>query len=790
MKNVFKLSAIAIAIIVSSSALQAAPMPPLMQPDLATNVQQLIPVLQKTPELVPHKAPVVQQVPVRPNAPMAQKTAEFIPYKEVVAQQQVPSRPKAPTEQKVPELVPHKAPIAQQFPVRPNAPMAQKTPEFIPYKEVVAQQQVPSRPKATVVQKTPHKAPVAQQVPHKAPLEQTTVTQKVPTLVVHKTSVVVPHKPALSENNLKKNATHLVISEISASPRKMSRRWFEIYNGTPGAVDLGGYAIDVRANELGSPDNSLDKKRFYLPKNISIASGHYIIIQAAEYGLYETFKGSGNGQSNAKNTDQLITLSQDGYTPFWNNDNGSIELIKKFNNQTIDVVKFGSVTLMPKVASQWKGSSAVEIEKKSLVRDINNTDTNTAQDWKGSLFPTPDGVNDLTNCELDEDGDGIPDCAEVEGATYAGMPLYKWGARQDQKDIFIEIDHMRSLDKGITPQREALEKVKAAFAKHDYVIHFDTGSLYHSEAGISQDDFDLGGGNEVPFAKSIAFKTTRQVQTSFYDYKAKHMDLRRRQVFFYMLFANSQEASGLRGSSGIAELNGNDTIITLGDWNLTRQTEATTNVLINFQASTIMHEFGHNLGLDHGGDNSINNKPNYYSIMNYLYQLPGLSTIGNREGDRFYMHAFPKNKSCANQALINGPQDDYHNFKIDYSNGTGKSIDEAHLNEAQGIGRDITSGIDFNCNGTLTDNSVDLKIIELQKWDKIAYAWVKNNHRIIMHDYDDWGNIDINFQKYKAGSSDVPFYDANNEIDTPQEDDFLLKDKQETVIETNHRLNM
>jgi len=37
------------------------------------------------------------------------------------------------------------------------------------------------------------------------------------------------------------------------------------------------------------------------------------------------------------------------------------------------------------------------------------------------------------------------------------------------------------------------------------------------------------------------------------------------------------------------------------------------------QESTFMHEFGHTIGLYHGGsDPDINNKPNYISIMNYL----------------------------------------------------------------------------------------------------------------------------------------------------------------------------
>ena len=44
-----------------------------------------------------------------------------------------------------------------------------------------------------------------------------------------------------------------------------------------------------------------------------------------------------------------------------------------------------------------------------------------------------------------------------------------------------------------------------------------------------------------------------------------------------------------------------------------------------FQARSLMHELGHTLGLVHGGNQSLNDlnyKPNYLSVMNYLYLFP------------------------------------------------------------------------------------------------------------------------------------------------------------------------
>jgi hypothetical protein len=55
-------------------------------------------------------------------------------------------------------------------------------------------------------------------------------------------------------------------------------------------------------------------------------------------------------------------------------------------------------------------------------------------------------------------------------------------------------------------------------------------------------------------------------------------------------------------------------MVTLGRWSTPGGTE-------NQQVGTFMHELGHSLGLGHGGGDEINFKPNYFSIMNYLWQL-------------------------------------------------------------------------------------------------------------------------------------------------------------------------
>ena len=55
------------------------------------------------------------------------------------------------------------------------------------------------------------------------------------------------------------------------------------------------------------------------------------------------------------------------------------------------------------------------------------------------------------------------------------------------------------------------------------------------------------------------------------------------------------------------------------------------------QASTLMHELGHNFGLRHGPAFLSNNmvtvqncQPNFQSVMNYVFQIRGL-TVGDNE---------------------------------------------------------------------------------------------------------------------------------------------------------------
>ncbi|MFG2814415.1 hypothetical protein [Streptomyces sp. NPDC048410] len=79
-------------------------------------------------------------------------------------------------------------------------------------------------------------------------------------------------------------------------------------------------------------------------------------------------------------------------------------------------------------------------------------------------------------------------------------------------------------------------------------------------------------------------------------------------IFHYAISAHNLQAG--TPSSGIAPTPGSDLIVSLGSF-------ANQVGTVAEQAGTFLHELGHNLNLEHGGDQNVNNKPQYYSVMNY-----------------------------------------------------------------------------------------------------------------------------------------------------------------------------
>lgn len=530
--------------------------------------------------------------------------------------------------------------------------------------------------------------------------------------------------------------TGLIISEVATNYFSNDAAWLEIYNPDSAPAQLSNYQLRTSHVDTNTGAQSFEPAFFNLPSLIILPKSHLVIAA----GIYDKLQNSA----------QIVYVKNGNMAPYWNA-KGSVELIE--GDRTVDFVRFGTSMAQPLSADAWNGRSVEPLPSgatehgKSIVRLMSRgmPDTNTASDWTLVNFATPAGPNDIAPGVIDSDLDGIPDSAKVQGGTYAGLDLYAMGARRGRRDIFIEIDYMTGTDPATKPRREALQKVVDAFAEKNIAVHIDTGNLH--SPNFNPDGFNLGGGNSVPFAPCIELVTTAAASTpgctSFYDYKGRDFDVRRMMLFHYALFANSQNVNGSAGSSGIAEIAGNDLIVTLGGYGFSTGSSIGLNLLINLQASTLMHELGHNLGLQHGGNESMNYKPNHYSVMNYMYQFAGLSATpytGNA-AERYFLANGLKGKTYCNLAE-NSPCSG--TFRISYSDGTGADLDEAGLLESLNIGRGGSAGVYADWNDSHAFN---------------AAAYQRNlnpqdgNAITVLKDYDEWSNLLLPFSRYYSGSN-------------------------------------
>lgn len=317
----------------------------------------------------------------------------------------------------------------------------------------------------------------------------------------------------------------------------------------------------------------------------------------------------------------------------------------------------------------------------------------------------------------DTDNDGLPDGIEVLGKP--GLDLVAMGVRPTHKDLLIETDWISHAPCSTQPTSTKLAPMVSAFA------NAPTNKVTNPDGtqGIKLIvDYGQGGhftgGNQVPDPDSTLdgrFTGQNVNGSHFAAAKAAHFDPIRKDIFHYSI------THGAFSGASTAEQRGDDTYVSgaCGSGGYPLQ-----------YSGMLMHEIGHNFGISHGGTNagipgghlgwfcdgpsdthcisktSINWKPNYVSVMNYMY-LIGLDD------------------SCRDQNL--GPWAAAASLWLDYSSGTRAPLHENALDETTGI-----------CNGVPFDFDDDGVIDPTPYQGDVTF----DDHITPLHDHDDWSHIE------------------------------------------------
>ena len=300
----------------------------------------------------------------------------------------------------------------------------------------------------------------------------------------------------------------------------------------------------------------------------------------------------------------------------------------------------------------------------------------------------------------DGDGDALPDEWESDGVDVDGngsidLDLPGMGADPRRKDIFVELDFM-------PPHRFALaagNQIAKAFADApvtnpdgttgitlhldngtDSVMNPRTGALWGSRSRQSS----------IPHQDVLGSVAANQYDWGPVDtLKAAHFPSARRTVFHYAISAHGHDGA----SSGVArDIPSSDLLVTLGA-GCKAATGSDCTLDATSQAGTLMHELGHNLGLHHGGNDDLLNKPNYLSVMNYNFQLTGLM-----RANLTFVLDFSRFAISLNEAAL----DETHGFGV--TSGPAAAFSSIGVCPGGGLTNWLVADgpTDFNCDGPTT----------------------------------------------------------------------------------------
>lgn len=316
--------------------------------------------------------------------------------------------------------------------------------------------------------------------------------------------------------------------------------------------------------------------------------------------------------------------------------------------------------------------------------------------------------------------DGSAHTQPGTGRKFIDLPAM--GAGVDKPDVFVQVDWMADKEHSHALSPDAIKRVVDAFANSPYHRHSpSTGINLHVDAGPDSIlDFadnkkwgDLSTARKLPETKNLGTSVNGRYQwDAFNKIKTETGGFKgtgRVPIFHYAISAHNLESGSV--SSGIAPTPGSDLIVSLGSFDKQVGT-------VSEQAGTFMHELGHNLNLEHGGNSNVNHKPQYFSVMNYAYQM-GL-TSGTTTGSM--------DLSRQNTALDESSLDERS-----YPTSSGNYDLKHYCANPGGGGAYVTvpssdKQVDWNCDGEISRLPV-------------SYDVNGDGERTRLTGWDDWSNL-------------------------------------------------